>query len=61
MEDTVRKSKNHVREYRVIELKNGLQALIVHDPKVVVEGDNKKESMQMERVSYIIMSVLMIV
>lgn len=52
MEDVdVRKSKHDVQEYRVIKLENGLHAFIMHNPKVVIEGTPKNESIQMERVS----------
>jgi hypothetical protein len=53
MEDIdVRKSEHDVREYpRLIKLENGLQALIVHNPRVVIERTPKNESIQMRLVS----------
>ncbi|AET00720.2 insulin-degrading enzyme [Medicago truncatula] len=48
MEDTVIKSKHDIRDYRVIKLENGLEALVVHDPRITTKDDNKNEGRQVK-------------
>jgi len=43
-DDVVVKSPNDSRLYRLVHLKNGLQALIVHDPEIYPEGAPKDGS-----------------
>lgn len=40
-DDIVIKSPNDSRLYRLIELENGLQALLVHDPEIYPDGPPK--------------------
>nr|XP_027190387.1 nardilysin-like isoform X2 [Cicer arietinum] len=47
-DDVVLKSPNDSRLYRLVHLKNGLQALLVHDPEIYPEGTPKPVSIDEE-------------
>ncbi|WJX32076.1 metalloprotease [Trifolium repens] len=45
-DNSIVKSKYDNKDYRVINMENGLQALLVHDPNVATKGGPKKEGEQ---------------
>jgi hypothetical protein len=48
----VRKSEHDIQEYKVMNVTNsGLQALLVHDSRVVTKGEPRRKNIQLERVS----------
>jgi secreted Zn-dependent insulinase-like peptidase len=49
-DNSIVKSKYDNKDYRVINMENGLQALLVHDPNVATKGGPKKEGEQTKMV-----------
>jgi secreted Zn-dependent insulinase-like peptidase len=49
-DNSIVKSKYDNKNYRVINMENDLQALLVHDPSVATKGGPKKEGEQTKMV-----------